>query len=206
MSGRRSFLDDAYRYSAPEETEAFYGEWAATYDEEIERNGYATPARTAAAMAACVEDLSAPFLDLGCGTGLSGRAFRQAGFTALDGTDFSQEMLDAARAKSVYRKLTRGDLHTPIPAQPGQYANMAAVGVISPGHAPPELMATALDLLPAGGCFGFSLNDHALEDEAYEGRMRALIADGTAELAFEEYGDHLPGIGLRAKVYVVKKL
>ena len=206
MSARRSFLDDAYRYSAPEETEALYGEWAATYDDEIERNGYATPARTAAAMAACVEDLSAPLLDLGCGTGLSGRAFREAGFTAIDGTDFSQEMLDAAGAKAVYGKLTRGDLNRPVPARPGDYANMAAVGVISPGHAPPELMATALDLLPAGGCFGFSLNDHALEDEAYEGQMHELIGRGDAELAFQQYGDHLPGIGVRAKVYVLRRV
>ncbi|MDH3453013.1 MAG: methyltransferase domain-containing protein, partial [Gammaproteobacteria bacterium] len=91
-------------------------------------NGYVTPGRCAQALADLAPDKSAPLLDLGCGTGLSGEALRAAGFATLDGTDFSEEMLTLARAKpGLYRNLILGDLNNPLPGAPGDYANVAAV-------------------------------------------------------------------------------
>jgi len=69
---RKGFLERAYGLDDAESTRDFYRDWAATYDEEIRANGYATPRRCAAALAGLVEDTSAPLHDLGCGTGLSG--------------------------------------------------------------------------------------------------------------------------------------
>lgn len=201
------FLKGAYDLEGSDATIGFYGDWAASYEAEIKDNGYATPQRCAAALTAQEVDRNAPLLDLGCGTGLSGEAFRAAGFTTIDGTDFSPEMLAYAQAKpELYRALTLADLTNPIPAQPGAYASIAAVGVISPGHAPAEMIDQVLALLPAGGHFVFSLNDHALEDPSFRGHIAAAIEAGTAELRFEEYGAHLPGIDLKAVVFVLQKL
>jgi predicted TPR repeat methyltransferase len=205
MSAEKRFLDSAYEVEGAEETRALYQEWAKTYDDEVRANGYASPARAAAAFAECVSDKTKPLLDLGCGTGLSGEAFSEAGFTTIDGTDFSEEMLAVAAAKGVYRQLLRGDLNNPIPGKPGEYSNIAAVGVFSPGHAPPELVARVVELLGTCGCFVFSLNDHALEDGAYEAEVRRLEADGKIDTVFSEYGDHLPGHGIKSKIYVVRK-
>ena len=205
MVKQRNFLDRAYGLDDAEKTRSFYGEWARSYDEEVKANGYASPARTAAAMAQAVEDITAPLLDLGCGTGLSGEAFQAAGFTVIDGTDFSEEMLGIAETKGVYRRLFKGDLNNPIPAGPGDYANIVAIGVFSPGHAPAEMIDTVVALLQANGCFGFSLNDHALEEQVYEDRVKDLADTGMAEVVFNEYGAHLPGIGLRSRIYVLRK-
>lgn len=205
MSGQGGFFDRAYDLEDAKQTRTLYDEWAASYDEELRAAGYASPARTAAAMAAAVADKAAPLLDLGCGTGLSGEALRAAGFTAIDGTDFSVEMLAVAETKGLYRRLTKGDLNTPIPARPGDYANAAAVGVFSPTHAPAEMIDAVTDLLPPGGCFGFSLNDHALAEPAYEKRIDGLVEAGTVEVVSDTYGDHLPQIGLKAKIYVLRK-
>ena len=60
-------------------------------------------------------------------------------------------------------------------------------------------------LLPSGGCFGFSLNDHALEDGSYKDAIAKLADDGVAATVFEEYGDHLPGIGLNSLICVLRK-
>ena len=205
-SKRGGFLDDAYGLDGSAATQAFYGDWARTYEEEVKANGYATPERCATALAAHAADLGAPLLDLGCGTGLSGEAFRAAGFTAVDGTDFSAEMLAYARAKpALYRRLTLGDLTRPIPAEAGEYANMAAVGVFSPGHAPAAMLDDVLGLLEPGSCFVFSLNDHALADPSFLARIEANVEAGLAEVAFEQYGEHLPGRGLRASVYVLRR-
>jgi predicted TPR repeat methyltransferase len=205
MTGQGKFFERAYDLADAEQTRRLYDEWAASYDEELRAAGYASPARTAAAMAAAVADRSAPLLDLGCGSGLSGEAFRAAGFTLLDGTDFSAEMLAVAETKCVYRKLTKGDLNAPIPAKPGDYANAAAVGVFSPTHAPAAMIDAVVALLPPGGCFGFSLNDHALAEPAYEKRIDDLVDGRAVEVVSDEYGDHLPQIGLKAKIYVLRK-
>ena len=58
-------------------------------------------------------------LDLGCGTGLVGVAFRDfAAGCRLDGIDISPRMLDAAHARGIYSSLILGDLET-ILAEPG---------------------------------------------------------------------------------------
>lgn len=205
MASDKRFLDDVYGLDSAERTRALYEDWAGSYDEEVGRNGYASPDRAAAALAASAADPEAPLLDLGCGTGLSGEAFARAGFTTIDGTDFSGEMLSLAHAKGVYRRLVRGDLEAPIPFSRGEYANVAAVGVFSPGHAPAEMIARVVDLLDPGGCFVFSLNDHALEDASFMAQVRSLEDDGKVETVFSEYGEHLPGRGLGAVIHVIRR-
>lgn len=200
------FLDRAYAVEDPAATKELYADWAASYDAELRANGYVTPKRCAAALASQADDPGGALLDIGCGTGLSGAAFRDAGFEVIDGTDFSPEMLaEARRKRGVYRDLVLGDLNRPIPAAPGEYAYMAAVGVFSPGHAPASLIERVVTLLPPAGCFVFSLNDHALEDPSYEASIRSLTDDGMAELAFREYGEHVPGLNLRADVCVLRR-
>lgn len=205
MTGKSKFFERAYALENPQETRSFYQHWAAGYDDELRAAGYASPERTAAAMAATVADVRAPLLDIGCGTGLSGKALRDHGFSTFDGTDFSAEMLAIAEDKEVYRKLFKSDLNDPIPVRPGDYTNFAAVGVFSPGHAPPTLIDSVVALLPGGGCFGFSLNDHALQNAAYEARIRHHRDAGTVDVAFNEYGDHLPAVGVGARIYVLRK-
>ncbi|MDH3668070.1 MAG: class I SAM-dependent methyltransferase [Paracoccaceae bacterium] len=198
-------LGGVYQLDSPEKTQAFYRDWAARYDEDMVVNRYVSPDRVAAAMAAEVADLTAPILDLGCGTGISGRALQDAGFTTIDATDFSDEMLSAARGKHVYRKLTKGDLHDPIPARPGDYANFAAIGVFSPGHAPADMIDTVMALLPPGGCFGFTLNEHALAEKVYQAHIEELADQGAAEIRFAEMGPHLEALGTKSMVYVLRR-
>ncbi len=203
----KGFLDDVYAIGDSKSTKTFYKDWAATYEDEVRANGYVTPARCAQALSDLAADKDAPLLDLGCGTGLSGEAFKAAGFTTIDGSDFSEEMLSLARAKSgLYRDLILGDLNNPLPGAAGDYAHIAAVGVFSPGHAPASMIGEVLALLPPGGCFVFSLNDHALEDPAYDAHIDALVDSGIAELAFREYGGHLTVRGIKADVCVLRKL
>ncbi|MEM9013261.1 MAG: methyltransferase domain-containing protein [Pseudomonadota bacterium] len=203
---QKKFLDQVYDIEDAAEMGAFYDKWAASYDDEVGANGYATPPRCAEALAAFAEDKAAPLLDIGCGTGLSGLAFRAAGFETIDGLDLSAEMLAAARARAgVYNSLTQVTLDDPLPFPAESYANIAAVGVLNPGHAPAETMGDALALLPRGGHFVFSLNDHALEDGSYEYQLRELCDAGLVFLMHSEYGAHLPKIGLKSRVYVLRK-
>ena len=198
-------IQNAYGLDGADATRSFYDSWAGTYDAEVAENGYATPGRCAAALAEAVEDLGAPILDIGCGTGVSGAALRAAGFQSIDGCDFSAEMLARAEAKGIYRALYNTDLEDPFPFAPGAYAHIAAVGVLNPGHAPATTLDEILGLLEPGGRFVFSLNDHALADSTYEARINEHVDAGNARLLFKEYGEHLPELDMKSNVYLLEK-
>jgi SAM-dependent methyltransferase len=84
-----------------------YGEWAETYEDTVldlmdlrllERLTTVDWARVPRG------------LDLACGTGRVGAWLRQAGTARLDGVDFTEAMLERARAKGVYDRLLVGDV------------------------------------------------------------------------------------------------
>lgn len=205
MTEKRAQLSTAYKLSTPEQSHEFYQEWAEGYDDEIAENGYATPQRCAEALARCADNPWAPIMDLGCGTGISGLALKAAGFECIDGFDFSQAMLDKAAEKSIYRNLAIADMSKPLTIAADVYQNAAAIGCITPEYMPATVLDEILSKLPAGGCLSFSVNDHSAEDGTILGRIMALTDCGAAELVFKEYGEHLPGIGLKSTVFVLKK-
>lgn len=206
MAEQKAFLQTAYEVENTDQTRTFYGNWAASYDQEIGENGYATPRRCADALAKFSPDKSLPVLDFGCGTGLSGLALREQGFDNIDGCDLSPEMLAVAGARTgLYRHLWEADVENPFPFDPGTYAAIQAVGVIAASHAPAETIDQILSVLPPEGLFVFSLNDHTLQDPAFEARVVENIDTGFARLLLKEHGDHLPGINLKSKVYILQK-
>jgi predicted TPR repeat methyltransferase len=199
------YLDKAYGLEPGVTTETFYDAWAGGYDSELAENGYATPARCAAALAAAGADKASPVLDFGCGTGLSGLALRAEGFTVIDGWDVSEGMLAQARDKGCYRALMRLDPEAAAPAPEDLYPAAVAAGVIGVGAAPPEAFDGVMAALAPGGLLVLSLNDHALADPVFEARIMEWIDCSAAELLAKEYGDHLPGIELKAMVYTLRK-
>ena len=199
------FLDRVYGVGGPDEARDLYDAWAASYDEEVAQNGYATPRRIARALASALPDRCASILDMGCGTGLSGLALRAEGFTAIDGADVSQGMLDAAREKGAHRALRRIDPEAPMAGvTPGDHAAIVACGVIGSGAAPWSLFDACMEALGPGGLFAVSLNDHALADPE-AARAVERWAPSRATVVFREHGEHLPGIGLGSTVLVLRR-
>jgi predicted TPR repeat methyltransferase len=200
-----TFLDKAYDTTGVNATRALYRKWANSYDAEVSENGYATPKRCADALGAVTSDFTAPILDFGCGTGLSGLALSLVGFKAIDGMDLTQDMLDQAAEKNLYRSLSLTDPDVAFPVEKGNYSAISAIGVIGAGAAPLEVFDMLLGALGSGGKFVLSFNDSTLKNPAFEKRVGAVIKAGVADLLFEEYGDHLPGINMKSKVYVLEK-
>lgn len=201
----KAFLDKTYSLTSGEETRAHYDAWAKSYDEELHNNGYATPVRIAKAMAEHCKDPDIRLLDYGCGTGLSGEALQLAGFNDIDGMDPSEEMIAVARGKGVYRSLSTFNPAEPSPIAASAYGAITCIGVIGVGAAPPETFDLVMDALPKGGILGYSLNDHALANPDYEGRLDHWTESNRAKVLFKEYGVHLPGQNLFSNVYIVEK-
>ena len=200
----KQYLLDAYRTNTQDEVNSLYERWAKSYDQELVGHGYATPLRCARALSDHVKRRDEPILDFGCGTGLSGQELINVGLEVIDGCDISPKMVDLAREKGIYRKLwvTDSDSSPVVPI--GQYKHIAAVGVISVGAAPISLMDDLIGALPSGGTLTFSFNDHALKDPSFEMRVFEYVDTGAAQLLFKEYGEHIPGIGLKSNVYILQ--
>jgi predicted TPR repeat methyltransferase len=199
------FLDKVYANTS-DDTRDLYAQWSKSYDQEVADNGYATPSRVAKALASHVEDLRTPVLDYGCGTGLSGMALRKVGFSNLHGIDVSKEMVTIAKEKKAYQTLRVFDPDAEPPLKTGEFEIITAIGVIGIGAAPLTIFDTIISLLVPGGLFAFSLNDHTLADPAFEAKVSDSVDTGEAKLILREYGDHLPGAGLKSNVYILKIL
>lgn len=206
MSGDDNPLDAIYTEGAVTDTAGLYDDWAEKYEADLKAIGYAAPDRCAAALANADPSLASPVVDLGCGTGLSGVAFKAAGFEQIDGYDFSDGMLALARNKNCYREIVHTDL-SKLNAVPDKgYRHAALVGVLHHSHAPPEAISGALALLPSGGCVVFTLNDETLRFPEYTDYIDALVTAGEVEIVSMEYGPHLPTRDVGARVYVLRKL
>lgn len=200
------FLSKVYSARGPDETRALYDDWSQTYETEVGANGYITPERCSQALAQFTDDLRAPILDFGCGTGLSGLALTKSGFRIIDGVDLSADMLAGAAAKGIYRELRQIEAGAQPVDTPGTYSAITAIGVIGAGAAPAETFDMLMNALGHGGKLVLSFNDHALQDPSYESRISEWADPGAARLLFRENGPHLPGINVNSTVYVVEKL
>lgn len=197
-------LRRVYDLRTQEATDAYYTEWAETYDDELARNGYRTPARCADALARFVP-LDAAVLDIGCGTGISGVALAAAGFENVSGQDINAAMLEQARGRDVYAELRVADVSDPYPFEPGRFDAMSAIGVIGFGAAPASVLAESVQALAAGGHLVFSFNDMALADPEFSGALAEVIESGAADEVFSEYGPHFDALGSESNVYVLRR-
>ena len=196
-------LGTAYDLEPGDQTLDHYPRWAETYDPEVGGdNGYAQPARCAAALAG-VADPCGHVLDVGCGTGLSGVALRDAGFTRLDGCDFSPPMLERAAETGVYRQLFEADLNAGLDIDGDAYDHAVAVGVFSFGHIRSDALREVLRVVRPGGAVVVGVNDHFWEVGELPAELDAIEADGLASVASREHGEHLPGAAIMGWVIVL---
>lgn len=98
---------------------SLYSTFASRFDELlVEKLQYETPTKLRMLLddtsCSAIEDqlMFQNACDLGCGTGLSGIAFRDRVKGSLLGVDLSPEMLDKARSRGCYQNLCVGDVET----------------------------------------------------------------------------------------------
>ncbi|PID97068.1 MAG: methyltransferase type 12 [Actinomycetales bacterium] len=195
-------LDDVYDVRGAPAMRELYDSWADGYDMELRAVGYVTPARIAEMLARFCPDRGARILDFACGTGLSGVALADLGFTNVDGCDLSAGMLEHAARTGVYQQLWESSEHPEIPH--GRYAAITACGAVSRGAAEAAVLDTLTAALAPGALLVFSYNDHTLADPEYQAALDRQITDGCSVLARED-GEHLPAIGLRSTVFVLRR-
>jgi predicted TPR repeat methyltransferase len=134
---------------------ALFDRYAATFEEHLTHGvDYQGPQLLRAAVVGEAQAQGLDVLDLGCGTGLCGLAFRDLART-LTGVDLSANMLARARARGIYDHLTHGELVDVLRGAPGAFDLILAADVfIYVGDLAPVFPAVVA-ALRAGGRFAF---------------------------------------------------
>jgi predicted TPR repeat methyltransferase len=109
----------------------YYDDWASDYDGTLSAWRYEAPEQVASMLRAKLSPKLA-ILDVGCGTGLCGKALLAAGFITIDGIDVSRRSLEIAGMTDAYRTLRAIDLQRlPLPIADDLYDGLTCVGVLS---------------------------------------------------------------------------
>jgi predicted TPR repeat methyltransferase len=117
--------------SDPREVAGRYDEWAQSYDEDLASWNYQGPA-VVAEIVTTRHPSADSVLDVGCGTGLVGRALRAREFSGrILGLDISQASLDIAGQGDAYDSLQQADLQQPLDVEDASVDAVVCVGVMT---------------------------------------------------------------------------
>jgi len=161
-----------------EELAERYAQWAKDYDTELDHDlGWIGPRHTAELFIKYVPK-GARTLDAGAGTGLMGVVLAGLGYDALVAMDLSQEMLEEAKKKNVYREFHRMVMGEPLDFATDSFNAVVSTGVLTTGHAPPGSFDELVRITRPGGHIIFTLRVRVYEDSGFKEKMNALEAEG----------------------------
>jgi rifampin ADP-ribosylating transferase len=117
--------------SDPAQVAGRYDDWAQSYDDDLAAWSYQAPGVVSEAVVT-QHPSAGSVLDVGCGTGLVGRALRGRGFAGrIVGVDISQASLDLARERGGYDALDTADLQQRLAFDDDTFDAVVCVGVMT---------------------------------------------------------------------------
>jgi predicted TPR repeat methyltransferase len=183
QSDERSVADGRLRTapSSPTEVRALYDEWAEGYEADLDSWDYRTPVDVAELLRDFQPEAS-HVLDVGCGTGRSGRALEAAGFTSLVGCDLSPKSLDVAEATGVYERLLEVDLQQlPVPFVDDEFDALTCVGVMTYVPDTEAIVREFIRIVRVGGTIVFSQREDVWSERNCSELIGRLARDGLCD-------------------------
>lgn len=172
-----------YAAKTPEELSERYDTWAATYEEDLDRDfGWYGPMH---AVNAALKYISkdARILDAGAGTGLVGTLLDEHGYDEIVGIDMSRGMLEQAAQKDAYDELHRMVMGEPLDFETNAFDAAMSVGVLTVSHAPVESLDELVRVTRPGGHIIYTLRPDLYEEGGFKEKQEALISSGAWQLA-----------------------
>ena len=172
-------LEGAYSLKTPEDSVNLYRDWAETYDSGFaDEMGYVYAKNVAAALLGELAGTTPEVLDIGAGTGLIAEELPGI---SVDGIDISQEMLDVAGSKGLYRERICADLTQPLSIADAKYGAMVSAGVFTHGHVGPSCLPELMRIAAPGAVFVLGINSEVFDSAGFGSAFAGLVADGKVE-------------------------
>jgi predicted TPR repeat methyltransferase len=144
-----------------------------TYDETFAEWDYVGP-QTAAAIVRNYVPLSSIIMDAACGSGLTGTALRNLGYTNIHGMDISGKLLELAEKTGVYSSLRKVDMQViPLPIDDNSYDAVNFIGALTYFETNDILKELCRIVRPKGHVV-FSQRDDIMRERNYEGQLHEI--------------------------------
>jgi predicted TPR repeat methyltransferase len=188
-SGKSGRLQNTYDTNtatdakSSQEVAEIYDNWAEDYEQRILSYGYSTHAVTSWFFGRYVKpEDGTTVLDAGAGTGLMGEVLAPLGYRDLVGIDISQNMLEFARTKGIYKELRQMELGGHLDLPTDTFSAVVSTGVFAAGHAPPESFEELIRTTRPGGHVIFSVRTDVYVDGGFKDKQEALEKEGRWQL------------------------
>jgi len=194
-------------YDNPGDKQALFDDWASTYDQDLVNDlGYVADVEACRLFMSLITDRQARILDAGCGTGLVGRRLKQAGYINLHGNDYSEKMLEEARATGAYQSLEQHDLTLPVESdQP--YDAAISVGVFAFSVPSAEHLVNITRSLKADGIAMVTVNGKAWKEVDWESKLDGFNQTyPDARLVNVQTIDYLTADGIDGRLLTLERI
>ena len=151
-------LQNAYDLKSPDDNVELYSAWAETYDNDfIEDMQYKLHFYVAEEFV--LNGGKGLILDVGAGTGALAQALLQKGKFSIEATDISEEMLQVAETKKIYKRCFVSDLTKKIPVGNSSYDGVVSSGTFTHGHVGPSALKELVRVTKPSGLITISVNE-----------------------------------------------
>ena len=130
-------------------------------------------------------------LDIGCGTGLTGKALLECGDWVLHGLDVSREMLDQADEKGIYDELILADLNKPLAIADHTYAGAISSGTFTHGHVRADALCEISRVLRPGAPFAFTVHSEFWDKSGFPETLDHLEREQQFKMIQKEERPHI---------------
>jgi len=176
-----------------EDVASYYDKWASDYNATLADWRYEAPEKVASMLQAQLSPQSS-ILDVGCGTGLCGKALQSKGFVRIDGIDISSNSLEVAGLTGAYRALHAMDLQRlPLPIPEKHYDGIACVGVLTYLTDSVGILREFGRVVKSGGVVAITQRNDLFVERDFKRVLEDLLSEGQIkQLHISEPRPYLP--------------
>ena len=191
ITGASEFITEAYNLEDPVSMKQFYAKWADDYDNQMTQNlSYISPKLIAQAMQQFLPEKSSSILDFGCGTGLTANQMYINGYANLYGIDLSEDMINVATRRGIYKGLKTGDVNQPLEYEDNQFEGVISSGTFTHGHVGPEPLPEIVRILKPRGILACSVHIDLWQSRGFEQAFDQLESNGSIRCLSREFDRH----------------
>lgn len=188
------FVKEAYQLTDKSDMVEFYRNWADDYDHQMLDNlNYLSPRRIGEVLLEHLVDRQSTILDIGCGTGLTSVLLHEQGYQAIDGLDFSADMLRVSAERGIYRDLIQADLNQPLAIADNSYHAAISSGTFTHGHVGPEPLDEIFRILKPGGLLACTIHSELWQSRGFEEKFDQLLGKQKISCLFKQLEAYFEG-------------